>query len=187
MYVPCNFTITFSTPQASLDKTLRKPSVVFGTFGAYWLAYAATLIPYFNAAAAYQSNSPTTASSNPEFAASFAFFLLYMGLLCLIYLVCALRTNVVFVLMFACLVPAFSCLAASFWQLPQGNTSTAITLQHAGKGLAFAVCLLGWYLFTMQLLAAVDFPIKLLVGDLSHIIKGTSEKTKKKAPNHDAS
>ncbi|KAJ9493684.1 hypothetical protein H2202_010846 [Exophiala xenobiotica] len=163
------------------------PSVVFGTFGAYWLAYAATLTPYFNATAAYQPNSPTTASTNPEFAASFAFFLLYMGLLCLIYLVCALRTNVVFVLIFAGLVPAFSCLAASFWHLAQDNASTATTLQHAGAGLAFAVCLLGWYLFTVQLLAAVDFPINLPVGDLSHIIKGASEKAKRKAPNRDAS
>ncbi|KAK5202526.1 hypothetical protein LTR41_011728 [Exophiala xenobiotica] len=163
------------------------PSVVFGTFGAYWLAYAATLTPYFNATAAYQPNSPTTASTNPEFAASFAFFLLYMGLLCLIYLVCALRTNVVFVLIFAGLVPAFSCLAASFWHLAQDNASTATTLQHAGAGLAFAVCLLGWYLFTVQLLAAVDFPINLPVGDLSHIIKGASEKAKGKAPNRDAS
>ena len=163
------------------------PSVVFGTFGAFWLAYAATLTPYFNAAAAYQPNSPATASTNPEFAASFAFFLLYMGLLCLIYLVCALRTNVVFVLIFACLVPAFSCLAASFWHLAQDNVATATTLQHAGAALAFAVCLLGWYLFTVQLLAAVDFPVNLPVGDLSHIIKGASEKTKKKAPSHDAS
>jgi hypothetical protein len=35
----------------------------------------------------------------------------------------------------------------------------------------------GWYIIAAQLLAAVDFPIQLPVGDLSTIIKGASEYT----------
>ena len=46
--------------------------------------------------------------------------------------------------------------------------------------MAFAVCLLGWYLFLVQLLVAVDFPIALPVGDLSQLIKGGSEKKRAK-------
>lgn len=35
--------------------------------------------------------------------------------------------------------------------------------------------MLGWYLFLAEMLALVDFPIQIPVGDLSHIIKGRSE------------
>ena len=34
-----------------------------------------------------------------------------------------------------------------------------------GAGLAYAVCILGWYLFAVQILVAVDFPINLPVGE----------------------
>jgi len=48
---------------------------------------------------------------------------LVMGLLCLIYLVASLRTNVVFVVIFATLVVAFGLLAGAYWQLAQGNAT----------------------------------------------------------------
>jgi hypothetical protein len=38
--------------------------------------------------------------------------------------------------------------------------------------------LLGWYLVLVQLLASVDFPLNLPVGDLSRFIKGASERLK---------
>ena len=155
------------------------PFVVFGTFGAFWLTYASTLTPYFSAAASYQPNDPATAATNPQFQASYAFFLLYMGLICFVYLICAVRTNIVFCLIFATLVPAFCCLAGSFWQSAQGNASLGLRLQHAGGGLTFVTCLLGWYLFFVQMLAAVDFPLSLPVGDLSRFVKGLSDRQKR--------
>jgi uncharacterized protein len=154
------------------------PFVVFGTFGAFWLTYGATLTPYYNASAAYTPMDPSAGGTDPTFMATFAFFLLWMAVLCVVYLICSIRTNIVFFLIFLLLVPVFCCLAASFWQAAKGNVATALALQHAGGGLAFAVCLLGWYLFLVLLLAAVDFPLNLPVGDLSHLIKGASEKQK---------
>lgn len=154
------------------------PFVVFASFGAFWFSYGATLTPDFNAAAAYQPDDPSTASSNPQFMATYAFFLLYMGLLCFIYLICALRTNVVFMGIFLTLVCAFTCLAGSFWQGANGNTSLATTLQHTGGGFAFVTTLLGWYLLFVQLLASVDFPLSLPVGNTSKYIKGASERKK---------
>ena len=117
----------------------------------------------------------------PEFAARFAYFHLYMGVLCFIFLLCSVRTNVYFFLIFLSLVPAFSCLAAAFWKLAEGTpeaAAVALKCQHAAGGLVFAVCILGWYLFAVQLLASVDFPINLPVGDLSKFVKGASEKKK---------
>lgn len=155
------------------------PFVVFGSFGAFWLAYAATLTPYFNASIAYDPQNPTASSADPTFEETFAFFHIYMGLLCFIYLICSIRTNICFVLIFLSLVPAFGLLAASYWKLAEGTPEAAkiaLTCQHAAGGLVFAVCLLGWYLLAVQLLAAVDFPINLPVGDLSGVIKGASKR-----------
>ena len=42
--------------------------------------------------------------------------------------------------------------------------------------MLFICAVLGWYLLLVLLLAAVDFPLNLPVGDLSHLIKGASEK-----------
>jgi uncharacterized protein len=152
------------------------PFVVFGSFGAFWLTFAATLTPYYNAIIAYQPEDPITAASNPTFNASFAYFQVYMGLLCFVYLIIALRTNIIFVLIFATLVPAFGCLAGVFFYAALGVTAT--NLQTTAGALTFITCLLGWYLFFVQLLAAVDFPLNLPVGDLSRFIKGASERAK---------
>ncbi|KAJ9643335.1 hypothetical protein H2204_002231 [Knufia peltigerae] len=151
------------------------PFVVFGSFGAFWLAFGATLTPYFNASIAYDPSNPAQASSDPVFAATFAYFHVYMGVLCFVYLVCALRTNIIFVLIFATLVAAFGTLAAFFFTI--GDGAPKIHLQHAAGGITFVTCLLGWYLFFVQLLASVDFPINLPVGDLSRFIKGASERS----------
>ena len=66
------------------------PLVVFGTYGAFWGAFAFTLIPWFNAYGAYVIDPADQALSqgnpgnplglaSPAFNASFGFFLLFMG------------------------------------------------------------------------------------------------------------
>ena len=150
------------------------PFVVFCSFGAFWLSFAATLVPYYNASIAYLPSDPAKASSDPVFASTFAFFHVYMGVLCFVYMIVALRTNIIFVLIFATLVPAFACLAQFFFLIGEGKLN--LKYQHAAGGLTFVTSLLGWYLFFVQLLAAVDFPLNLPVGDLSGFIKGASER-----------
>lgn len=152
------------------------PFVVFGSFGAFWLTFAATLTPFYNASIAYQPDEPFTSAANPTFNATFAYFQVYMGVLCFVYLIIALRTNIIFVLIFALLVPAFGCLAGVFFYA--ALETAAPTLQTSAGALTFVVSLLGWYLFFVQLLASVDFPLNLPVGDLSRFIKGASERTK---------
>jgi len=156
------------------------PFVVFCSFGGFWLSFGGTLQPFFNAIVAYDPTHPNQAASNPTFAATWAFFLLYMGLLCFVYMICSVRTNLVFFGIFLTLVCAFGCLAGSYWNAALGKASLALTLQHAGGGFAFTTCLLGWWIFTAQMLAAVDFPFSLPVGDLSGLVKGQSEKAKAK-------
>jgi len=156
------------------------PSVVFGSFGAFWMAFGLTLMPYIGSFADYSTNpaNPALGLQTAGFNASWAFFLLWMGVLCLVYAILALRTNIVLFLILFLLVPTFACLAGAFWNLAQQNATTAVTLTTAGGALAFVVCMLGWYIFSAIMLAALDFPFSLPVGDLSHIIKGASDKKK---------
>lgn len=48
-----------------------------------------------------------------------------MGLLCVFYFVCSLRTNVIFATIFFTLVIALGLLTAGHWQIAQGNVSLA--------------------------------------------------------------
>lgn len=90
-----------------------------------------------------------------------------MGVLCLIYLICALRTNIVFVMIFLTLVPAFACLAGAYWHLGlaasghSGSGATANTLLVAAGAITFVTDMCGWYIFAAMMLASVDFPLNL--------------------------
>lgn len=44
-----------------------------------------------------------------------------MGLLMLIYTICATRTNIIYVVIFASLILVFALLAAAYWQLGKEN------------------------------------------------------------------
>lgn len=58
-----------------------------------------------------------------------AFALVFMGLPTFIFFICSLRTNIVYVLLFACLTGGFGLLAGTYWQLAQLNTAVAHRLQ----------------------------------------------------------
>lgn len=49
-------------------------------------------------------------------------------------------------------------------------------MKQGGGASTFVTCMAGWYLLTAILLASVDFPVQLPVGDLSTMIKGHSQK-----------
>lgn len=108
------------------------------------------------------------------------FFLLFMGLLSLIYLVCALRTNLVFVAIFLGLLLTFVILTGSYWHTAQGHTEMAERLQVAAGAFGFLATLAGWWIFFAQMLASVDFPFQIPVGDISHLITPLSERIKQK-------
>lgn len=151
------------------------PFVVFASFGGFWLSYGATLLPFFNAFGAYSPDPEniTAGLTTQGFNATFGFFMIFMAVLCFIYLICSLRTNLVFVLIFAGLFGGFILLTITFWQLAEGNSSASRTLFIAGISFLCA-CMAGWYLLLALLLTAVDFPIALPLVDLSAFIPGAS-------------
>jgi len=159
------------------------PFVVFGTFGAFWLSYGATLQPFYNAYGAYVgSNAGELAGLNDaKFQSSFAFFLVFMGVLCFLYMILSIRTNLIFFLIFLTLVIAFGLLSGAFWLLAADATANAVAANRClvGAGaVTFVTDMLGWYLFFGILLASLDFPFALPVFDLSRYVKGASEREK---------
>jgi uncharacterized protein len=52
-----------------------------------------------------------------------------MGVLCLVFLVCSLRTNLVYVVVFSTLVVAFGLLTGQHFQIAIGNFALAADLQ----------------------------------------------------------
>lgn len=158
------------------------PSIVFLSFSGFWFTFGATLNPSF---AAFASYAPADATSVAEglqtqgFNAGFGFFLLFMAVMCFIYLICSLRTNIVFFIIFLTLVLTFTLLTGAYWALAadfEGNAAFAGKLVKAGGACAFVTCLAGWWIFAAILLAILDFPLQLPVGDLSQVIRGKSQK-----------
>ncbi|KAH7202976.1 GPR1/FUN34/yaaH family-domain-containing protein [Fusarium oxysporum] len=131
------------------------PAVVFCQFGGFWFAYGATLVPGYGAYGAYSvdANNPAEGLKESAFFATFAFFLFAMALLCVVFFVASIRTNVLFFLIFLLLIPTFCCLAGSFFHLSHGNTGSAATLQKVGAGILLAVSFL-----------ACRFPIRSSTG-----------------------
>ncbi|CAN8106185.1 unnamed protein product [Discula destructiva] len=156
-------------------------SVVFLTFGAFWLTFAGTLTPSFAAFSSFaaEGQPPATGLQTQGFNASFGFFLISMGIVCFIFLICSIRTNICFMIIFLTLVLNFAMLTTAYWLLAEdytGNAARAGNFIVAGGALAFVTCVSGWWIFCSQLLASVDFPVALPVGDLSGLVKGKSER-----------
>ena len=104
------------------------------------------------------------------------FYLLFMSLLSLIFLICSLRTNAVFAVVFSGAIIGFSCGAGAFWHLSYGNNLVGKRLLVAIGGCFFGSCMVGWYLLYAIMMTAVDMPFVVPVCDLSTLIKGMSDR-----------
>lgn len=96
-----------------------------------------------------------------------------MAVMCFVYLICSLRTNFCFFMIFFTLVIAFGLLAGAYYALNTGNTALATRLQTAGGAFAFSTCIFGWWIFIAIMLASLDFPFSvpgksLFPADLDH-------------------
>jgi len=144
------------------------PCVVFGTIGGFWFAFAATMIPAFNAAAPYSPSTTDTAAglSSAGFMNTYAFLFITMAVLMLIFMICATRTNVVYTAIFLTLLVVFLLLSSAYWLLAEGNVSAGNKCVKGAGASLFVASLLGFYLLIVQLFEAMGFPFHLPVGDL---------------------
>ncbi|KAF2748849.1 hypothetical protein M011DRAFT_441382 [Sporormia fimetaria CBS 119925] len=153
------------------------PFVVFTTFAAFWFGFSATLQPSYNAYALYSTDpsTPTSGLATNGFRSGYAFFLLTITLFVLICLICSLRTNLIFFLIFLSLLLAFPLLAAAYWTLNTGNIALGERLQEAGAACLFVCTLFGWYMFATIMLETLGLG-GLPVVDLSNWVKGRGER-----------
>ncbi|KAI0011439.1 hypothetical protein F4779DRAFT_615680 [Xylariaceae sp. FL0662B] len=160
------------------------PCLVFLAFGAFYLSFGGTLLPQFNAYAAYappDAESPAAGLATQGFNASFGFFTLSMMILCLVFLVGSVRTNVSFFIVFLSLVLTFALITGAYWALASdytGNAASANRLLVGAGACAFIATAVGWWIFLALLLASVDFPISLPLGDLSTVVRGAGDRKK---------
>ncbi|OQD86324.1 hypothetical protein PENANT_c008G03699 [Penicillium antarcticum] len=157
------------------------PCVVFGTIGGFWFAFAATMIPSFNAAAPYSSTAKDTAAglSSAGFLNTYAFLFITMAVLMLIFMICATRTNIVYTLIFLSLMIVFLLLSSAYWLLGEGSAATGDRCVKGAGASLFVASLLGFYLLIVQLFEALDFPFHLPVGDLGVLWTRTPHKGQK--------
>ena len=127
--------------------------------GGFWFTLGSTLTPAFNAFNTYTTDEHGLL--DPEFRASFgelpfeqpsidlmqklsvAFFLLFMGVVSLLYLICALRTNIAFVAIFLGLFMTFVLLVGAYWQYAIGHAAIALSLQKVGCYESVNSCVVG--------------------------------------------
>ncbi|KAK4055023.1 hypothetical protein OIO90_003364 [Microbotryomycetes sp. JL221] len=136
------------------------PATVFCTFGGLWLSFAFLLSPTEGIA---QALGPTSVDYN----AGIALFFVWWAVLTLIYLMAALRTNLVFVMVFFFLDIAFWLLVATYFCVAKGLVAKIPMLLQASGAFCFLTAACGWYLMLVLTLGATGFPLALPVGDMS--------------------
>ncbi|KAL6244759.1 hypothetical protein RBB50_008287 [Rhinocladiella similis] len=155
---------------------------IFFTYGTFWLVHGCSMIPWFGVGVNY---SPTgdnlEGQATPEFFATTGFFFVFLGLVSLIYLVGALRTNLCLVFGLIILVFDVGFFTGIYFNFALGNLSAAARCQKAAGVLTFMIGFPLAWLFMAEILEAVDFPLVVPVGDLSRRFPGHNQKHRNRA------
>ncbi|KAJ4368029.1 hypothetical protein N0V83_006384 [Neocucurbitaria cava] len=156
------------------------PMIVFFAYGAHFLSYATTFIPFYNAVGFFNPDGsgfggPGTANQTQVFLASYAFYPIVMSVLSFIFLLGSLRTNGVFVLIFILATIGFGLGGGAFLHLSRGDTVVGSRLATGLGACFFAAGVLGFYFLVALVIAIMELPIPdLPVFDLSTVIKARS-------------
>jgi len=170
------------------------PMVVFGTFGGFWTSYAILIQPSFRVAAGFAPANVTDSTfagvtataagaATRSYNSGVGVYFVTWAILCFFYFIASLRTNVPFVIIFFTLTVAFSCIGAAHFHTGVGELSKAAMEFKVAGGFAFVTGLAGFWIDASLILAAVDFPIRIPVIDLSarHFMRSRRQETQDKA------
>ncbi|KAJ8108350.1 hypothetical protein OPT61_g8233 [Boeremia exigua] len=156
------------------------PMMVFFAYGAHFLSYATTFIPWFNAIGYFNPDgsgigSPGAQNQTAMFAASYACYPVVMCVLSFVFLIGSLRTNMVFVLIFIFATIGFGLGGGAFFHLARGNIAVGTRLATGLGACFFATGVLGFYFLLALVVAIMELPIPdIPVGDMSTVIKPKS-------------
>ncbi|KAI9668473.1 MAG: hypothetical protein M1831_001227 [Alyxoria varia] len=135
-------------------------TVVYASYGAFWLMLGATLVPGFGASHNYEiaqgnPGAPLSALENEGFLNAW---------------------DLTHVALFFGLTMTFGFLAGADWQLASGRESLGQGLTVAGGAWGLLATLPGWYMFVSILGEALEWPVRLPLGDLSHCFHPKKQK-----------
>jgi succinate-acetate transporter protein len=174
------------------------PMMVFFAYGAHFLSFATTSIPWYNAIGYFNPDgsgigSPGVENQTAVWTASYgklvlpswdrtpwvwlyvAFYPMVMCILSFIFLIGSLRTNLVFVLIFIFATIGFGLGAGAFFHLAHGNTVVGLRLAKGLGACFFATGVLGFYFLLALVVAIMELPIPdIPVFDMSTVIKARS-------------
>jgi uncharacterized protein len=178
------------------------PMMVFFGYGAHFLSYATTFIPWYNAIGFFNPDgsgigSPGVENQTAVWHASYgrcntrpycynilmtliATYPIVMGFLSFIFLLGSLRTNGVFVAIFVFATIGFCLGGGAFFALSQGHIVAGTRLATGLGACFFAAGVLGFYFLAALVIAIMELPIPdLPVFDLSTVVKSKSRSTPK--------
>lgn len=111
---------------------------MFGIFGGFWFTFGSTITPGFGAYGLYSTTGVVADGlKEPQFYATFSFFLISMTILCAIFAVASIRTNVVLLTILVILVPTcmFSLPYLPRLKLTIFSTQSLASLPHSSLSL----------------------------------------------------
>ncbi|KAH8710246.1 plasma membrane ammonium transporter [Phaeosphaeriaceae sp. PMI808] len=151
--------------------------MVFLAYGAHFLSYATTFIPFYNSIGFFNPDgsglgSPGVENQTAIFMASYAFYLAVMCLLSFIFLLGSFRTNGVFAIILLFVTIGFGLGAGTYFQLAQGNTLLGIKLATGLGACFFAAGMLGFYFLAALVITIMELPVPdLPLFDLSIVVR----------------
>ncbi|KAJ6529347.1 hypothetical protein B0H19DRAFT_1274378 [Mycena capillaripes] len=128
----------------------------------YWLSLGVLFDPSKGIASAF-----TDGTNSPAFNYGLQFYFTFWAILCILYLIASVRTNIVFMYVFLTLVFTFAFLAAAYRQAGLGDVNMSLTFLKTAGAFGFANIVGGCYLAVVLIFAAVDMPFAHPLGDLS--------------------
>ncbi|RDH31268.1 GPR1/FUN34/yaaH family-domain-containing protein [Aspergillus welwitschiae] len=154
---------------------------IFFTYGAFWLAHGASLMPFFAVGAQYSSTGDSLGGMETAgFHATAGLYYVTLSVVTFVFLICSIRTNVCLFLALLFLTVAYNLYAAVYFTTALGQQALAAKVEMAAGACNFILCIPIWYIFVAQMLESIDFPFVLPVGDLSEVVLGRNQKAQRK-------
>jgi succinate-acetate transporter protein len=146
-----------STQTPDLEKNMKRLMKHHIGYGGHFLTFTATFQPFYAAISSYTNPTSPSQTQTLAFLASYAFYAFFMGVLSFVFLICSLRTNVFFVLIFTGATLGFVLAAAAFCTSAKGM-AVGVTLLVGTGGSFFAAAMFGWYSLAVIMFATLDLP-----------------------------
>ncbi|UZJ57163.1 hypothetical protein CBS101457_006483 [Exobasidium rhododendri] len=139
------------------------PSLVFISFGSFWFSLAFVVDPVYNV-------QGTLGATGPAFNSAWGLYLIFFAVYVFFLAIAACKTNVALVVILTSVALTFSLLGATYFAIADGK-SDAATLLVATGAVGFVATVAGYWLLLHLILASVEFPINVPLGDLSRFYK----------------